>query len=191
MDAQTGRLSAILTQDRGGIFQPEESPDGRTLYYRIAKGAEGAIVKRDLASGDEKELIRRTGLNGFSLSPDGKYIAFYGADPKDQSNTLLLLGASGGEVRELMRRPQPQIPALYAWGPDGTSLLARIVSNREQSEIWRAPLDGSAAVKLSGTVGPNIRAPRLAPGGSRIVYQVNEPPKPAEIWVTENFLPKI
>ena len=191
VDAQTGRLSTILTQDRVGISQPTESPDGRSLFYRILKGAEAAIVKRDLASGDEKELIKRSGLNGFSLSPDGKYILSNGADPKDQSNTLFLLPATGGEVRELMRRPQPQIPALYAWGPDGKSLLARIVSNREPSEIWRVPLDGSVAVKLPGTVDPIIRAPRLAPGGSRIVYQVNEQPKPAEIWVTENFLPKM
>jgi len=190
VDAQSGKLSAILTQDRGGLYSPIESRDGKSLFYQVAHGPETSIMKRDLASGSETELIRMPGSGGFHLSPDGQHILTYGSDSATKSNTLLLLPAAGGEAKELMRRSQPQIPAVYTWAPDSKSALVRIISNEKRSEIWRVALDGSAAVKLAGTVETKVRSARLAPDGKTIAFQVNEPPKPTEIWVTENFLPK-
>ena len=190
IDAQSGQLSAIITQDRGGLYSPMESPDGKSLFYQIAHGPEGSIMKRDLASSSEAELIRRTGLGADKLSPDGRYIASRAADPGTKSNILLLVPAAGGEAKELMRRLQPQIPAVYTWAPDSKSLLARIISSEEKNEVWRVALDGSPATKLTGTVETNVRPTRFAPDGKTIAFQVNEPPKPTELWVTENFLPR-
>jgi hypothetical protein len=68
--------------------------------------------------------------------------------------------------------------------------LVRIISEDEKFEIWRVAIDGSPAVKLPGTVEGSVRTVRLAPDGKAIAFQVTEPPKPTEIWVTENFLPK-
>ena len=191
VDAQSGQLSAIITQDRGGLYSPIESPDGKDLFYRTVHGPEVSFLKRDLASGGEKELIRQAGLGGLNLSPDGRYIVTTGSDSAARSNTLLLIPAADGQIKELMRRPQPQIPGVYTWAPDSKSLLVRIFSSgAEKLEVWRAALDGTPAVKLAATVDSRFRLALLSPEGKQLAFQVNEPPKPTEIWVTENFLPK-
>jgi Tol biopolymer transport system component len=190
IDAQNGQTSAILTQDRQGISGPTESPAGRHLFYRRFVGPELAILKRDLASGSEVELIKAVRLGGIDLSPDGRHILITASDPKTKSNTLLLVPTSGGEPKELMRRVQPQILAPYAWAPDSKSFLVRVPTG-EGSGNWRVALDGTSAVKLPSDI-PRVRSrpllgTRLAPDGKSIAFHVNEPPK-QEIWATENFL---
>jgi Tol biopolymer transport system component len=115
VDAQSGKLSVIISQDRGGLYSPAESPDGKSLFYQVSHGPEVAFVKRDLGSGGEMELIRRSGLGSLNLSPDGRYLATAASDPARKSNLLLLVPTGGGEVKELMRRTQPEIPGIYAW----------------------------------------------------------------------------
>jgi Tol biopolymer transport system component len=189
IDAQSGKLSAIVTQDRGGLDSPVESPDGKSLFYQVANGSDWSIMKRDLASSSETALARVAISGGLQLSPNGRHILAYGRDAATKSNTLLLVPAAGGEAKELMRRQQPQFPAVYTWAPDSKSVLVRILSKEEKSEIWRVALDGSPAVKLPGTLETKVRSPRLAPDGKTVAFQMNDPRKPAEIWVTENFLP--
>jgi Tol biopolymer transport system component len=190
IDAQTGRISEIVTQERGGISMPVESNDGKSLYYRKALGPEAAFLKRDLATGNERQLIRETGLGALFLSPDGRYIAASRPDPATKSSILLLIPAGGGEPKELMRRTQPEIPTVYTWTPDSMSILARIVHGQEKGELWRVPIDGHPPVKLDATVENKVRVARVHSDGRQIAFQVNEPPKPTEVWVTENFLPK-
>jgi len=190
IDAQTGKTSAIITQDRGGISMPVESPDGKTLYYRIQHGPEVAFIRRSLATGDEVELIRRKGLGSPFLSPDGRYIVTGSADPADKSNAFLLISTDGGSISELMQRPKPEGLAMYTWAPDSRSVLVRVMFGANKSELWRLTLDGKPPVKLNATVENRVRMARLRSDGKQIAFQVNDPPKPTEVWVTENFLPK-
>jgi dipeptidyl aminopeptidase/acylaminoacyl peptidase len=107
-----------------------------------------------------------------------------------KSNTLLLIPSGGGDAKELMRRSDPQVPVVYAWSPDSKSIFARVVSGGDKAQLWRVTLDGNPPVKLEGTVESKIGVARLHPDGGQIAFQVNDPPKPSEVWVTENFLPK-
>ena len=169
------------------------SPDGKTLYYRQRIDLPGArafaFVKRDLASATETELVRRPALGVVTLSPDGRYIATPSGDPSTKSNTFLIIPTAGGEPKEVTRRAPPQQPGMFVWGPDGRSLLIRIGSGGDKVELWRAFVDGTPAVKLDTMVDGNVGTVRLHPDGRQIAFQVNTPAKPAEIWVTENFLP--
>jgi Tol biopolymer transport system component len=191
IDAQSGQISAILTEDRQRISAPVESPNGRDLFYHRYIGGESAVVKRDLASGSEVQLIKAAALGVIHLSPDGRYILVTAREPKTKSNTLFLLPTSGGEPKEVIRKAQPQVLVPYAWAPDSSSFLV-FVSNGEGSGNWRIALNGTSAVKLSDNApiprSGALQATRLAPDGKTIAFQVNEPPKPTEIWVTENFL---
>ncbi|HSP69617.1 MAG TPA: hypothetical protein VLN48_17965, partial [Bryobacteraceae bacterium] len=85
---------------------------------------------------------------------------------------------------------QPEVPAVYTWAPDSMSILARVLSGGEKLELWRVPIDGHPPVKLDATVESKVRVARIHPDGRQIAFQVNEPPKPTEVWVTENFLTK-
>ena len=70
-------------------------------------------------------------------------------------------------------------------------MLIRIGSGGDMAELWRAFVDGTPAVKLDTMVDRNVGAVRLHPDGRQIAFQVNTPLLPAEIWVTENFLPAL
>ena len=89
-----------------------------------------------------------------------------------------------------MRRTAPDALAVYTWAPDDNSLLIRVISTGDKFELWRAMTDRAAAVKLNATLESRVRLARLIPDGRQIAFQVNEPPKQEEVWITENFLPK-
>jgi Tol biopolymer transport system component len=187
IDAQTGDTTILVVRDRAGITMPLQSQDGTRVYYSVA-GA--VLMQRDLTSGDEIELVRPpTALTAMSLSPDGRYIAATSTDPSSKANTLLLVHTSNGKTEELMRRPEGQRPVVYTWAPDSRSILVRMVSNEGRFEIWRVSLDGSQPVKLDARLDAKIRTVRLHPDGRQIAFQIDEPPKPTEVWVTENLLP--
>ena len=178
---------------RGNVTSPLLSPDGRTLYYGqridLPVAEEFVLVKRDLASATETELLRRPILGAVNLSPDGRYIATASGDPSTKSNTFLMIPTAGGEPKEVIRRAPPQQPGMFVWGPDSRSLLIRIGSGGDKAELWRAFVDGTPAVKLDTMVDGNVGSGRLHPDGRQIAFQVNTPAKPQEIWVTESFLP--
>ena len=173
---------------------PVLSPDGKTLYYGqridLPGATEFAVVKRDLASATETELVRWPVLRlPQVLSPDGLYIAAASSDPSTKSNTFLIVPTAGGEPKEVIRRAPPQQPGMFVWGPDSRSLLIRIGSGGDKLELWRAFVDGTPAVKLDTMVDGNVGSVRLHPDGRQIAFEVRTPEKPQEIWVTENFMP--
>lgn len=193
IDAQSGQTALVVqSEDNGrGLGQAAESPDGRFLYYRRAVKAPGELlatsqifVKRDLASGNEREIIRRNNLGALMLSPDGRFIATGSIDASG-TQTFLLIPTSGGEPRELMQGERPG--SIQMWAPDSQSVFIR-----KGSELWRAPLDGGQPSKLDVTMDPAM-GPFFAvhPDGRQIAIQMNGPNKPAEIWVLENFLPAV
>ena len=195
IDAKIGQSSLVVS--RSNVASPVLSPDGKTLYYAQRIDLPGAteltVVKRELATATETELLRRPALwpafGALNLSPDGRYIAAAISDPSTKSNTFLIIPTAGGEPTEVIRRAQPQQPGMFVWGPDSRSLLIRIPSGGK-FELWHAFVDGTQAVKLDTTVDGNVGSGRLHPDGRQIAFQVStRTPMGYEIWVTENFLP--
>jgi Tol biopolymer transport system component len=206
MDVQTGDLSPFIFHERRDLLYPTWSPDGKSLYFsrQISGGKEFALIQRDLASGHERELIRRVFVVANRVSPDGRYLAASSVDPSTNSRTKLLIPTAGGEPREIMRVSagvEPEALANYGkgigligtqWAPDSRSFLTTMRFNDEKhsDEVWRVPLDGSAPIKLDlgGVIGF-----QLHPDGRRIAFAVAErgPPRKQEVWVLANFLPAL
>jgi Tol biopolymer transport system component len=198
IDAETGQTS-LLTHAAGVQGYAPWSPDGKKIYYRRV-GSDGvAFIERDLASGNERELVRRAVLGNVQLSPDGRYIATGSIDPPTNSNRFLLIPVAGGEPWELMRGgSKDDGTSSLAWAPDSRSLLIRKrPSGKNQSgEVWQALLDGSEARKLDERLDPRLATAgiRPHPDGRQIAFTPDAlpgagPARPAEVWVMENFLP--
>jgi Tol biopolymer transport system component len=176
------------------------SPDGKKIYYRKQHSSDPAFVELDLASGSEREVIRRASLGGPQLSPDGRYIATANADPATSSRTFILIPVAGGEPRELMRAGSKADYAnlnlsILTWAPYSRSLLIKKTSNdgKQIGELWRASVDGGAARKLDGELDPRLTTSgvRLHPNGRQCVIRQDPPgqARPAEVWSLKNFLP--
>src|SRR5262249_34312505 len=146
------------------------------LYYRKHLSAIGfaerlgnadvAFVERDLASGTEREIIRRPNSFAPNLSPDGRFIATTSGpmlgDQSTKSSTLLLIPVSGGEPRELLRLSQPEgLFGPASWTPDGNAVIVEKVRNGSLTdrEFLLVPVDGGQPRKID--VGPTIG---LGPG---------------------------
>jgi Tol biopolymer transport system component len=171
--------------------QPVWSPDGRTIYYRSNEASDSAAyIARDVASGAEREIIRRPSLGDLILSPDGRYIATGVSDGATKTRVILLIPVAGGEPRILKQINDPQDMGVKMWSPDSRSV---IVATVRPEEAWRLPLDG-AAVRLSDdALLPGH--PAVHPDGSRIAVVRRSTPSQASapqrgVWVLENFLPK-
>jgi dipeptidyl aminopeptidase/acylaminoacyl peptidase len=131
-------------------FQGVESAGFK--YYRTADPKDEGIiiVKRDLASGEEKELIRRKYMLGrVSLSPDGRYIGMVASnDPSGSPSTLIIIPSAGGPPRELIHRST--IGAVN-FSPDGRYVATRTTDPATKSNaVLLIPIDGGEARELMG-----------------------------------------
>jgi Tol biopolymer transport system component len=203
VDAQTGQSTIIVPREgNDGPHFLASSPDGKKLYYRSHPpgSPETAVVERDLASGDERELFRNAFIGSVCLSPDGRYIAAGIRDESTKFAAAVLLLVSGGEPRELMRvNPSSltgftgQLVGVAGWTPDSRSVLLRKSSpGGGQSETWLVSVDGKQRkLDLDLGIGKRIPQIRLHPDGQQIAFEMSGPQKPTEIWVLENFLPTL
>lgn len=208
VDLETGEVALLFASPwANDLRMPTWSADGGSLYYwnRVNDGSEQVFVARDIASGAEKQIIKRPLLGALMLSPDGHFLATETVDTIRNERVLLLVPLDGGAPREVMRVPSglPSKDVKFlgkgaevtpaAWVPDSQSLIARLQSEPEgPSELWQIPVDGRAPRKLPSSLEPYVHAFRIHPDGRRIAYRVIEP-QPTfarQVWKFENFLPK-
>jgi Tol biopolymer transport system component len=218
IDAKTGKESVLVPETNGeGMWYTGISPDGNTLYFCRTPGGKGGVyVARDIASGNEKELIRSTAPGRALTSPDGRYLAIAGVDPTSNSRTVLLVPTSGGEPREVLRVPSEAGPADLgaiwtgtnvkgqvvwpaAWMPDSRSLIVRkrLSDEKRPDELWLLPIDGGAARKLELHLDRNpflgMNPLSVHPDGKHVAYMLGGARQLASqqsVRVLENFLPK-
>lgn len=131
----TRRITCTPERERGLSF----SPDGRELYYAAERNGHWGIWKTSLNSKDDKyfsytfnfkeEMVTAPGVTCFgpSVSPDGKYLAFF----KDRTDIVVKDLKSGKEKTVLTN-------ALYSyrdgdlsfeWSPDSRYILSDYQAN--------------------------------------------------------------
>ena len=209
IDAQSGDLTLLISDQSREILYPTWSRDGESLYFsrRIFRtGKEFVLMRRDLATGKETELLRRPFIAPDQISPDGRHMAVSTVDVPSNSRIKLLIPTAGGEPREVMRVPAGVGPddlwnygkgialAGTQWAPDGRSFftIKRLNDEKHRTEIWRVPLEGGVPTKTDlrlDELGNGFF--QLHPDGKRIAFSVAEKelPKGKEVWALENFLP--
>lgn len=209
IDTATGEATPIALSSEGEtLLGPVWEPDGKRIYYSRFDRAGGftAIVERDLSSGNEKEVIRRSGSQPFlvDLSPDGKYWAaldgdWFAGPPASPGRTrkwnVLLIPASGGDPKEFMRG-ESQGAGVLMWTPDSRSIFVYSIKDKSTGdrEVWRVTIDGTEPQKLGlnvnflGPLGNSDQQLHAHPDGKRVAFAAAEPAKPEEVWALENFL---
>lgn len=209
IDAESGEMSLLFAIPYAPtLSMPTLSLDGRILYYwkRVNEGKENIIIGHDLATGAEKELIRRPFLGTLQLSPDGRFLATATVDPTKNERLLLLVPLDGSTPREAMRIPSGvadsdlrQVEgkgsrvAPASWAPDSQSFIARLLREPDgPSELWRVPVSGEAPRKLSSILEAHVFKFTISPDGRHVAYRIkeSEPELPQQVWKFEHFLPR-
>jgi Tol biopolymer transport system component len=191
VDATTGEASLIFATPSAPAAAPSAlSPDGQTLYYWKASDGSNALVARQLASGTEREVVRRPGFGNYQLSWDGKHLALPTKDAGSNESILLIVPTDGRPAREALRVDAKSNVVPGSWDPDG--LIARVTTESEgASELWRVPVDGRPARRLTSILEAHVFAFRISPDGRRVAYRLKEaePGLPRQLWKLEHFLP--
>ncbi len=155
-------------------------------------------MKRDLDTGQEKELFRGENIYMLALSPDGKHLAFTSDNSEMRTQMVMVLPTDGDEPKELLRlepteTQEPHISGM-AWSPDGAYLLIRAAKYsgasqmNQPTELWRIPVEGGDPevldLKLDG-----MGFIEMQPNGQHLAFETLLIRK--EIWVMENILEEL
>jgi Tol biopolymer transport system component len=193
IDARTGGVTQISQAVTMAIQQWNWSPDGKRVFHLASDAKTQRLVSREVETGQEMDVCRvgaPSRNNGLAVSPDGRWLAFTVSDAATRSTALMVVAASGGEPRELLRVKEPEsLRASLAWTPDGRQVLfvkGEDPNVQKVPALWHIPVQGGEARKLELAL-LNLRNMAVHPDGRRIVFAGGE--NKWEVWVLENFLP--
>ena len=189
-----------LTAGASYDYQPDWSPDGRSLVYVAYQGDAMELRLLDLATLASRPLSANGAVNVEPrFSPDGRRIAFVSTlfEGRFHVFTLDLRGGAPGPAQRLTPDHESDLPRYYysrfdhylspSWSPDGSEIL--LVSNR--GRIWgtggffrmRAK-PGSALREIHSEETTWKARPDLSPDGRRIAYASYLGRQWHQLWVT-------
>lgn len=193
--AQDGKIALWISSVSGGppirltsVENPEEfggawSPDGsRVVYVAVRKGEASLMLVR--TSGEAAPTLFRTPVDGLPVwSPDGQWIAFFGA-----RDGWTLISPDGKTVRNYGELTT----SVVAFSAD-SKLLYGIRSEKEHQYLYSLDL-ATKAEKVIGDIGqefvprsysnPGVRL-SLSPDGKRVLFASYRPS--ASLWMLEGF----
>ncbi len=108
---------------------PKFSPDGSHIYYLKAEpmNVRATLFQIPKLGGQDKKLVDDISMqdsgSSFSLSPDGRQVAFIRLD-ENFNRSLVLTDLDGTNERQLISRKIPEFLTGAAWSPDGKTIAS-------------------------------------------------------------------
>jgi Tol biopolymer transport system component len=183
IDSQTAQQ---LTDGLGYDYQPDWSPDGRSVVYVSYQKDALELWRLDLATGNSEQLTRGGAVNVEPRwSPDGKRIVFVSTSYNKRFHIFRAEVKDGTlkNVTRLTGETKSDLPRYYysafdmeinpVWTRDGREIL--FVSNRGHIHgtggFWRMRAEPGAEAREIHYEETNWKArPDFSPDGSRMVY---------------------
>jgi Tol biopolymer transport system component len=192
INIQTGESEPVELFRVAGVGGAAWTRDGRTMFFqRWGSGKGSAIVARDVATGQEREVHSLAGPSVYVsspiVSPDDRHLAMVVNDVENRSKVVVVVPLAGGEARDALRSSEMVWPPSVAWAPDSRGVLFVKQPNPDdpKTELWLAPVQGGEPRKLDLTVA-NMRELSVHPDGRHIAFTSGG--DRSEVWVMENFL---
>lgn len=192
INSENGEVSQLVKiSTEKNVANPDQdwSPDGQAIFYwvrSLENSKEFILRRRDLTTGEEKDILRRFNPQPMKISPDGTRFVYSRKDGMAKSFVLGILDIQSGRELELWRVSAADSSGIsgLAWVPGGRFVLA-VKGLKQGAEIWRFPAGGGPGEKLyffSEGLGFVMH-----PSGKRVAFTLAR--ENYELWVMENFLP--
>ncbi len=118
----TNTVLQLLEPDARVFGCTNFSPDGSLIYYIVfdKRDPYGALYSLPVLGGTPRRIMGNQG-SSFSLSPDGKYVAFYRRDAASNRVNLTIAALDGSSEQVLLARSRKEFNfgMALAWSPDG------------------------------------------------------------------------
>jgi Tol biopolymer transport system component/DNA-binding winged helix-turn-helix (wHTH) protein len=159
------RAPSVLVSEKGDKMRPDLSPDGKKIAFESNRLGFWGIWT---CNSDGSNCQQLTSLHGTAgrprWSPNGRYIAFE-FHPGERSQ-IYMVEVPGGVPRLL-----PTVPGADnlspSWSRDGRWLYFASKSGSEPFQIWKLPVQGGAAIKITNNGGIS---PVESPDGRYLYY---------------------
>ncbi len=185
VDLDGGRLTR-LTDTPTMETEPRWSPAGSRIVYVSypdldavpGTDARSSLVLRDLATGEERDLVPAEDPNyDPSWSPDGKQLAFV-REPDDERPEIAVVDVDDGTVETLVTFGDAVF--FPAWSPDGTTIafVGRVDGN---DDIYLLELASGRITRLTDD-GATDSMPAWSPDGKHIVF-IRDREGQYDLWV--------
>ncbi len=143
------------------------SPKGDRLAFVTDESREESIVTADAWGRADRAVVKAPAERGWHFpprwSPDGRWIAY-----SDQSQTLYVVPAAGGEPRTVDRSPHEEIRE-YVWSPDGRWLAYTRCPRTEFRSIHVYDTQEGVARPVTGPT-TNDTSPAWDPDGRYLYF---------------------
>ncbi len=201
IDSETGEVTSLVQTETCCIEWPVWFSERQVILTRW--NTEGprkdrSIVRRDLQTGQEKELYRATSparISHLAASPDDQHVAFLWYDRGAGKAALKIVSASGAEARDLVEfsaLADYWMPLFaLAWTPDSRHIIyaPSTAGDKPKFELWRISVGGGEPQNLGLTMEALLPyGLSVHPDGRRIAFTAGTPPR-GEVWVLKDFLP--
>lgn len=206
IDVSTAAAEKVLTTGDAGrpTRRPIVLPDGRTIIYsdrpeRSFEGSGSSLLRAyDLTARASREIRRLGGtddyVTSFTVSPDGRDIAYLRFESARREAILEVIPATGGGARELFREVNygPTRSSGLAWSVDGRTIYLVRETNADKAvpafTIWGVPVSGGAPAATRVTLPGAPRFLAAHPRGGRLIYSLTSVHAEAGVWLLENYL---
>jgi Tol biopolymer transport system component len=190
-----------LTYGPGYDYQPDWSPDGRSVVFVRHQADSLEIWRLDLGSRKTQQLTQTKAVQlQPRISPDGKHLAFVSTVGTGHLNLFVADLSEAGVLGTSRAVIEPQESKIYryyysthdhainpSWTPDGKSLV--FVSNHEiaygSGRLCNVNLEpGSSPVCFLDEETSWRANPEVAPDGRRVLYSSYQGRQWHQLWVT-------
>jgi Tol biopolymer transport system component len=196
VSATTGEVTQLAVYpERRSMNSISRSPDGKALligFFDVESSVKSRlprayVVRRDLETGEETEIVSKSAAANLLISPDGKRVASVdfqrGTDP-----TISVKPLDGGEWKRIATVNGANLEGLR-WSPD-SRVLAFTASEGVGSSVLAVNADGGDVRTLASfPESPRIYIADIHPDGRQILF--NFTVANSELWALENLLPKL
>jgi Tol biopolymer transport system component len=207
IDIEDGKVTVLMEGKRRRVVGAELSPDGKTMFYAcssilrgqdLAALANSLLIRRELASDEEKTLFEFSDRNGWftwAVSHSGEFVAIAlneeEGNPNARAKKIMVIPSAGGQMTELVRWDErPGAIWDVAWTPDGKGILFVLQTDifaETPMELWHVSIDTPQPRKIMEADLGGWSGVRVHPDGRRIAFDARR--RFHELWVMENIVP--